>query len=86
MDLVIDYLKQQFIIEMRIEYDDSRHEDAYKQFANNIESKNMDFGYLLTFDFSKKGDDRFAENQWIDYNGKRIYDVTVRIGTDGYEK
>ena len=58
---MIDYLKQQFILEMKRWYDDSRHEDAYRQLANYLQSKNIDCGYLLTFDFRKKGDDLFAQ-------------------------
>jgi hypothetical protein len=80
IDLVIDYMKQQFILEMKRWYGDSRHEDAYRQLANYLQSKNIDCGYLLTFDFRKKGDDLFAENQWIDYDGKRIFDVVLRVG------
>jgi hypothetical protein len=80
IDLVIDYLKQQFILELKIWYGDSKHEDAYEQLASYLKSKNIDCGYLLTFDFRKKGDDSFAENRWIECYGKRIFDVVCRVG------
>jgi hypothetical protein len=80
MDLVIDYLKQQFILELKLWYGDSRHEEDYKQLAGYLKSKNMDSGYLITFDFRKHGDERFAENKWIEYDGKRIFDVVLRVG------
>jgi hypothetical protein len=82
IDLVIDYLKQQFILELKIWYGDSRHEDACEQLANYLKSKNLDSGYLLTFDFRKTRDDSFSENQWIDWDGKQIFDVVLRVGSE----
>jgi hypothetical protein len=80
IDLVIDFLKQQFILEMKIWYGDSRHENAYEQLAAYLKSKNTDRGYLLTFDFRKKSDDKFAENKWVTCNDKLIYDVVLQVG------
>jgi hypothetical protein len=80
MDLVIDYLKQQFILEVKIWYGDSKHEEAYEQLAGYLKSKNMECGYLLTFDFRKHGDDSFAESKWVECDGKRIFDVMLRVG------
>jgi hypothetical protein len=85
IDLVIDYLKQQFILELKIWYGDSKHEDAYEQLANYLKSKNIDCGYLLTFDFRKKGDNTFSENQWVEWDGKRIFDVVLRVGNEDSE-
>ena len=42
----------------------------------------MNCGYLLTFDFRKKGDAKFSENKWIDRDGKQIFDVVVRVGNE----
>jgi hypothetical protein len=80
MDLVIDYLKQQFILEIKLWYGKSRHEDDYEQLSSYLKSKNTDCGYLLTFDFRKKGDKCNSESKWIEWNGKRIFDVIVRVG------
>ena len=80
IDLVIDFLKQQFILELKIWDGDSKHENAYEQLANYLKSKNIDEGYLLTFDFRRKGDSTFSENKWIEWDGKRIFDVVVRVG------
>jgi hypothetical protein len=85
IDLVIDFLKQQFILELKLWYGDSRHEEAYEQLANYLKSKNIDCGYLLTFDFRIKGDDSLSENKWIEYNGKRIFDVVLRVGSQANE-
>ena len=80
MDLVVDFLKQQFILEMKLWYGNKRHEDAYEQLAKYLKSKNMDCGYLLTFDFRKKRDPASHEAKWVDFDGKRIFDVVVRVG------
>ena len=80
MDLVIDYLKQQFIIELKRWYGDSRHEAAYEQLAGYLKSKNTDCGYLLTFDFRREATAEFAESGWITYDGKRIFDVALSVG------
>jgi hypothetical protein len=80
MDLVIDFLKQQFILELKLWYGDSRHEEAYEQLANYLKSKNMDCGYLLTFDFRKNVGAGLAPAQWVECDGKRIFDVMLRVG------
>jgi hypothetical protein len=82
MDLVIDYQKQQFILEVKIWHGNSKHKDAYAQLANYLKSKNHSCGYLLTFDFRKHGDDSFAENKWEEHDGKRIFDVVLRVGNN----
>jgi len=80
MDLVVDFLKQQFILEMKLWYGDKRHEEAYGQLTKYLKSKNMDCGYLLTFDFRKKRDPASHEAKWVNFDGKRIFDVVVRVG------
>jgi hypothetical protein len=80
IDLVIDFLKQQFILEIKLWYGNSKHEEGYDQLAKYLKSKNIDCGYMLTFDFRKKGDNTFSENKWIEWNGKRIFDVVLRVG------
>ena len=85
MDMVVDFLKQQFILELKLWYGSSKHEEAYSQLAKYLKSKNMDCGYLLTFDFRKKKDrDNLHETQWVEWEGKRILDVMLKFG-DGEE-
>jgi hypothetical protein len=79
MDLVIDYAKQQFILEIKRWYGKSKHEDAYQQLTNYLKSKNTDSGYLLTFDFRKNDDNNFSKSQWIEHEGKRIFDVVLKV-------
>ncbi|MCL2072758.1 MAG: hypothetical protein FWH18_02460, partial [Marinilabiliaceae bacterium] len=82
MDLVVDFLKQQFIIELKLWYGSSKHEEAYDQLANYLKSKNMECGYLLTYDFRKKRDPLLHETQWVNWKGKRIFDVILRVGEE----
>ena len=82
VDLIVDFLKQQFIIELKLWYGDSRHEAAYEQLASYLKSKNMDCGYLLTYDFRKKRPKDFEECKWIEWDGKKIFDVVLRTGEE----
>ena len=83
---MVDYLKQQFILELKLWYGDKRHEEAYEQIANYLKSKNMDCGYLLTYDFRKRKDVRFLEAQWVEWEGKQIFDVVLNVGGRGVKK
>jgi hypothetical protein len=80
MDLVIDYMTQQFILEIKIWHGNSRHEEAYEQLAGYLKSKNMDCGYLLTFDFRKHVGAGLAPAQWVECDGKQIFDTVIRVG------
>jgi len=79
IDLVVDFLKQQFILEMKLWYGDKRHQEAYDQLAGYLKSKNKDRGYLLTFDFRKKPDEKITESQWVEWDGKQIFDVVLNV-------
>jgi hypothetical protein len=82
IDLVVDFLKQQFIIELKLWYGDSKHQEAYEQLANYLKSKNMDCGYLVTYDFRKKRPENFEESKWVEWDGKKIFDVVLRTGDE----
>jgi hypothetical protein len=76
MDVVVDFGRDQFIIELKIWRGDKAEEDAYEQLVNYLNIKNTDMGYLLTFDFRKEANkERRAE--WVEVGGKKIFDVIV---------
>ena len=75
MDLVVTYGQQEFIIELKIWRGDKYEESGRDQLAAYLATRNMDEGYLMTFDFSK--DKKVTEPQWIDWNGKKIFEVIV---------
>jgi len=76
MDLVVDYGREQFIIELKLWYGESAHEKAFDQLSGYLKSKGLLEGYLLTFDFRKEKN-RTAKAQWVEYKGMRIFDVVM---------
>ena len=50
-------------------------ENGRDQLACYLATRGMEEGYLVTFDFSK--DKKSAEPQWMEWNGKRIFEVIV---------
>jgi hypothetical protein len=76
MDIVVDFGSDQFFIELKIWRGEAEHGRAYEQLAGYLESKHLDEGYLLTFDF-RKGPGRERKAQWVEAAGKRIFDVVV---------
>ena len=75
MDLVVTYDKQEFIVELKMWHGDKYEELGCDQLSEYLAIRGMDEGYLVTFDFSKNKQD--VEPQWIEWNGKRIFDVVV---------
>jgi len=78
-DVIIDYLSEQFVVELKLWYGDMAHEDAFEQLAGYLESKNKDTGYLLTFDFRKTENVGKPQIGWVEHKGKRILDVMVGV-------
>jgi len=76
MDIVVDFGRQQFVIELKRWDGPAKQAEAYEQLCGYLESKRADTGYLLTFDFREEGNkERKAE--WTEVDGKRIFDVMV---------
>ena len=76
MDIVVDFGADQFIIELKLWKGEAAHEKAYAQLAGYLGSKGAAKGYLLTFDF-RKGIEKQPHAQWVEYDGKRIFDVVL---------
>ena len=75
MDLVVTYDKQEYIVELKIWHGDKYEELGRDQLSGYLATRGMDEGYLVTFDFSKNKQE--AEPQWIEWNGKRIFEVVI---------
>jgi hypothetical protein len=75
MDLVVTYDRQEFIVELKIWHGDKYEEKGRDQLSSYLATRGMDEGYLVTFDFSKDRQD--TEPQWIDWNGKRLFEVII---------
>ena len=75
MDVVVNYLDQQFIVELKIWRGQKRHENAYKQLLGYMDKMSLDEGYLLTFDFRKK---RVHQQEWVEVEGgRKVFDVII---------
>jgi len=76
MDIVVDYGSDQFILELKI-WDGKKHnQEAHEQLLGYMEAKKAKTGYLLTFDFREYAN-REHRAEWIEINGKRIFDVLI---------
>jgi hypothetical protein len=78
-DVIIDYSSEQFIVELKLWYGEASHEKALEQIAGYLDSKGKDTGYLLTFDFRKENNTGKPRIEWVEFGGKRIFDVMVGI-------
>ena len=76
MDIIVDFGSEQFIIELKLWKGEAEHNKAYEQLAGYMDSKRCGIGYLLTFDF-RKNVNRQPYAKWVDFDGKRIFDVVV---------
>ena len=53
MDIVIDYLGERFVVELKIWRGEAYHEKEKQQFANYLDYYHLDKGYMLTYSFNK---------------------------------
>ena len=75
MDLVVTYGQEEFIVELKIWRGDKYEQRGRDQLSEYLAVRGKDEGYLVTFDFSKDKQD--AEPEWIEWNGKRIFEVVI---------
>ena len=76
MDLVVDYGKDQFIIELKKWRGAQYEKEAYEQLCGYLDQKRANTGYLLTFDF-RKTENKTPKTQWLEIDGKRLFEVVV---------
>ena len=82
MDIVVDFGRDQFIVELKLWKGESEHNKAYEQLVGYMDGKGFSTGYLLTFDF-RKGVNKQPYAKWVDFDGKRIFDVVVNASASG---
>jgi hypothetical protein len=75
MDIVIDFGREQFIVELKLWKGEAGMDKAYEQLAGYMQTKGAKHGYLLTFDFRKQKDRQEAE--WVQMGDSRIFSVMV---------
>ena len=76
MDIVVDYGKDQFIIEAKLWNGEAGRAKAYDQLLGYMEAKNADRGYLVTFDLRRVGN-KEQKIEWVQVGDKQIFDVVV---------
>jgi len=76
MDLVITYNHKEYIIELKIWHGTEYEISGREQLSKYLEKRNMQEGYLVTFSFLKENVIQ-EKPEWIEYDGKRIYEAVV---------
>ena len=76
MNIVVDFGRDQFIIELKLWKGETGKERAYEQLLDYMASKNTDKGYLLTFDFRKEKN-KERKTEWVQVENKKIFNVIV---------
>ena len=83
MDLIVTSGKEEFVVELKIWRGDKYERHGRDQLSEYLAIRGLEEGYLVTFDFSKDKAVTFptsqedAEPEWIEWNGKRIFEVVV---------
>ncbi len=81
MDLVITYNRKEYVIELKIWHGTEYELSGRDQLSEYLETRNRAEGYLVTFSFLKEKTAQ-AKPEWIDHNGKRIYEAVIDCGKE----
>lgn len=73
-DIVIDYLGEQHIIELKIWRDPQYHADGEKQLSDYLDYYHLKKGYMLTFNFNKK---KSIGIEHVQYRDKELVEAVV---------
>ena len=69
LDIVITYNQFKYVVELKLWYGAVAHEKGLQQLTDYLDRQNLQTGYLLIFDHSKK---KFWKKDWVEVNGKRV--------------
>ncbi|MBR4325352.1 MAG: hypothetical protein IKP73_07495, partial [Bacteroidales bacterium] len=81
MDLVITYNRKEYVIELKIWHGTEYEISGRDQLSEYLENRNLAEGYLVTFSFLKEKTAQ-AKPEWIDHNGKKIYEAVIDCGKE----
>lgn len=73
-DVIVDYLGERFIVELKIWHGNEYNERGEKQLTDYLEYYHEDKGYMLSFNFNKN---KKAGVQEIKVDGKTIVEAVV---------
>ena len=74
-DIIIDYLGQQYIVELKIWRGQSYNERGEKQLAEYLERYNLKTGYMVSFCFNKTKKSGLL--QPVEFNGRTLIEAIV---------
>ena len=74
LDVVITFLQQKFVVELKLWYGQKAHETGLQQLSDYLDRQNLNDGYLLIFDHSEV---KNWQSEWVDFKGKKIFIVWV---------
>ena len=81
MDLVITYNRKEYVIELKIWHGTEYELSGRDQLSEYLENRNLIEGYLVTFSFLKEKVAQ-AKPEWIEHNGKKIYEAVIDCGKE----
>ena len=79
VDLIVNYNSKEYIIELKLWRGEKYEISGREQLSKYLELRNHSEGYLITFSFLKEKTVQ-EKPEWIDYNGKRIYEAVIECG------
>ena len=73
-DVIIDYLGEQYIIELKIWRGERYNAEGEKQISDYLDYFGLDTGYMLSFNFNKNKETGVKQ---VELRGKTLYEATV---------
>ena len=70
IDVVVTYNQFKYVVELKIWYGEVAHKKGLTQLTDYLDRQDLDTGYLLIFDHSKK---KSWKKDWTEVDGKRIF-------------
>ncbi|MCR5455636.1 MAG: AAA family ATPase [Bacteroidales bacterium] len=76
MDLVVNYNRKEYVVELKLWYGTKYEKEGRAQLAGYLQQRGLHEGYLVTFSFLKN---KIVEEEpeWIEYDGKKIYEAVI---------
>ena len=76
IDIIAEYKDEQFIIELKLWRGEAYRDKAISQLLGYMDAKNLNKGYLVTFDL-RKDDNKEFKADWVEVGGKRIFEIIM---------
>ena len=70
LDIVITYLKNKYLVELKIWRGEEYHQKGLKQLSDYLDNQELKMGYLLIYNFNKNKE---YKNEKIMFEGKEIF-------------